>query len=72
MVSEKQIGDEVPESCLTLTAQAVVGALCMAGDAIEVKKLVNENQEDVKMPSPFTQKSTSKSDDFTARKRICM
>ena len=32
------------EEGLTLTAQAIGGALCMAGDAIEVKKLVDKPQ----------------------------
>ena len=42
--TEKQIGEGMSEACLTLTAQAVGGALCMAGDAIEVKKLVDKPQ----------------------------
>ncbi len=42
--TEKQIGDGTSEVCLTLTAQAVGGALCMAGDAIEVKKLLDKPQ----------------------------
>ena len=42
--SEQQVGDGASSACLTLTAQAVGGALCMAGDAIEVKKLIDKPQ----------------------------
>ena len=42
--AEQQIGDATSGACLTLTAQAVGGALCMAGDAIEVKKLLDKPQ----------------------------
>ena len=42
--TERQVGGDTPGACLTLTAQAVGGALSMAGDAIEVKKLVDKPQ----------------------------
>lgn len=44
--AESPLGGETSGKGLTLTAQAIGGALCMAGDAISVKRLVDKPQSE--------------------------
>ena len=44
--AERTLSGETSGKALTLTAQAIGGALCMAGDAISVKRLVDKPQSE--------------------------